>query len=222
MKRIVALLVLAWSVFSGGVAMAMDKPAVMVLLAPGFEEGETVEILDVLRRGGFAVDAVSTAGEWVRGGHAITIRADKVLGRNNGDFLHYDMIVLPGGWDGVANMQADERVLELVRHYDRSGKFVAAMCAAPNVLAKAGILAGRKMTAYPGERTEPFYHDATYLSDTVVRDGKLITSRGPGTALPFAFALVDALGGDSAPIKRSFLYDEMKAWPDGLADRTAE
>ena len=87
---------------------------------------------------------------------------------------------------------------------------------------KAGILAGRKMTAYPGDRTEPFYRDATYLSDTVVRDGKLITSRGPGTALPFAFALVDALGGDSAVIKRSFLYDEMKAWPDGLADRTAK
>ena len=215
MKRILALLVLAWSVFSGGMAMAMDKPAVMVLLAPGFEEGETVEILDVLRRGGFSVDAVSTAGEWVSGGHAITIR-------DNGDFLHYDMIVLPGGWDGVAHLQNDARVLELVRHYDRSGKFVAAMCAGPNVLAKAGILAGRKMTAYPGDRTEPFYHDATYLSDTVVRDGKLITSRGPGTALPFAFALVDALGGDSAVIKRSFLYDEMKAWPDGLADRTAK
>ena len=222
MKRIVALLVLVWSVFSGGMAMATDKPAVMVLLAPGFEEGETVEILDVLRRGGFSVDAVSTAGEWVSGGHAITIRADKVLGRDNGDFLHYDMIVLPGGWDGVAHLQNDARVLELVRYYDRSGKFVAAMCAGPNVLAKAGILAGRKMTAYPGDRTEPFYRDATYLSDTVVRDGKLITSRGPGTALPFAFALVDALGGDSAVIKRSFLYDEMKAWPDGLANTPAK
>ena len=115
MKRILALLVLAWGFFAGGMAMAMDKSAVMVLLAPGFEEGETVEILDVLRRGGFSVDAVSTAGEWVTGGHAITIRADKVLGRDNGDFLHYDMIVLPGGWDGVAHLQDDTRPFRQIR-----------------------------------------------------------------------------------------------------------
>ncbi len=70
------------------------------------------------------------------------------------------------------------------------------------------------MTAYPGKRTEPNYKDANYVKDVVVIDGKLVTSRGPGTALPFAFALVDVLGGDSAFIKGRFLYDEMKAWPD--------
>lgn len=70
------------------------------------------------------------------------------------------------------------------------------------------------MTAYPGKRTEPNYKDANYVKDVVVIDGKLVTSRGLGTVLPFAFALVDVLGGDSAFIKERFLYDEMKAWPD--------
>jgi 4-methyl-5(b-hydroxyethyl)-thiazole monophosphate biosynthesis len=111
-------------------------------------------------------------------------------------------------------MLADNRLIELVRYYNDAGKWVTAMCAAPNVLAKAGVLKGKTMTAYPGKRTEPFYKDANYVKDVVVIDGKLVTSRGPGTALPFAFALVDVLGGDSAFIKGRFLYDEMKAWPD--------
>ena len=216
MKRLLMAAMLAGGLLTGGAGMASEKAAVMVLLSPGFEEGETVEIIDVLRRGGFAVDSVSIAGEQVTGGHAITLLADRVLHEDIAAFEGYDMIVVPGGWEAVARMQDDERVLELLRRYDHAGKFVAAMCAGPNVLAKAGILAGKRMTAYPGERTEPFYRDAQYVRDTVVRDGRLITSRGPGTALPFAFALVDALGGDSAAIKRSFLYDEMKAWPDGL------
>ena len=150
----------------------------------------------------------------VPGAHNITIKADKVLGNDLTQFKNYDMIVLPGGWTGVDNMLADERFLDLVRHYDQSGKFVAAMCAAPNVLAKADILKGKTMTAYPGKHTEPNYKDANYVKDVVVVDGKLVTSRGPGTPLPFAFALVDVLGGDSAFIKERFLYDEMKAWPD--------
>ena len=217
MKCFRILLVLV-AVFFSGEVFAMDKPKVMVMLAPGFEEGETVTILDIVRRGGFVADSVSTAGEFVTGAHGITIRADRVLGEDWRAFGRYDMIVLPGGWDGVANMLADERVIGLVRHYDGTGKFVAAMCAAPNVLARAGVLAGRTMTAYPGEKTEPFYRKARHVADVVVRDGKMITSRAPGTALPFAFALVDALGGDSTPIKKSFLYDEMKAWPDGVKE----
>lgn len=188
---------------------------VMVILAPGFEEGETVEIIDVLRRAGFACDAVSIAGELVTGSNSITVRADRVLGHNIEKFEGYDMLVLPGGWGGTDNMLAEERVLNLVRYYDSHDKFVAAMCAAPNVLAKAGIIKGRTMTAYPGAKTEPFYKEANYVKDVVVFDGKLITSRGPATALPFAFALVDALGGDSGFIKKRLLYKEMKEYPDG-------
>ena len=214
MKKLTSLMVLMGSACVMSSALAANPAKVMVMLAPGFEEGETVEILDVLRRGGFHVDSVSIAGEQVSGAHKITIKADKVLGKDLKAYQGYDMIVLPGGWTGVDNMIADQRVHELVRHYDKSGKWVAAMCAAPNVLAKAGVIQGKTITAYPGKKTEPFYTGATYVRDTVVIDGKMVTSRGPGTALPFAFALVDVLGGDSDFIKGRFLYNEMKLWPD--------
>ncbi len=197
-----------------GSAFAANKANVMVVLAPGLEEGETVEILDVMRRGGFNVESVSIADKFVKGAHNINIEADKVLSKDGAGFDKYDMIVLPGGWTGVDNMLSDERLIKLVRQYDADGKWVAAMCAAPNVLAKAGVLKGKTMTAYPGKKTEPFYTDAKYVNDVVVIDGKLVTSRGPGTALPFAFALVDVLGGNSDFIKGRFLYNEMKLWPD--------
>ena len=188
---------------------------VMVVLAPGFEEGETVEIIDVLRRAGFACDSVSIAGEQVTGAHGMTLLADRVLGEEIGPFCAYDMIVLPGGWTGVDNMLADQRVLELVRNYDSEGRWVAAMCAAPNVLAKAGVTKGRVVTSYPGPRCKPNFEDARYVEDVVALDGKLLTSRGPATALPFAFAIVDVLGGDSGFIKKRLLYDMMKRYPDG-------
>lgn len=214
MKKFLSSLVLMGSMCVIGTVAAADSAKVMVMLSPGFEEGETVEILDVLRRGGYQVDAVSIAGEMVPGAHKITVKADKVLSENLKDYQGYDMIVLPGGWTGVDNMIADQRVLDLVRYYKDSGKWVAAMCAAPNVLAKAGVIQGKTITAYPGKKTEPFYTGANYVRDTVVIDGKMVTSRGPGTALPFAFALVDVLGGDSDFIKGRFLYNEMKLWPD--------
>lgn len=188
---------------------------VMVILSTGFEEGETVEIIDVLRRAKFDCDGVSIADEYVSGTHNMVLKADRVLGDDLTAFEDYDMIVLPGGWTGVDNMLADERVLQLVRTYDQKGKWVAAMCAAPNVLAKAGITKGRTITSYPGPKCEPNFEDANYVQDVVAIDGKMVTSRGPATALPFAFALVDVLGGDSAFIKGRLLYDAMKKYPDG-------
>lgn len=217
-KFIVCAAALACSAASG-LSMAATPAKVMVLLSPGFEEGETVEILDVVRRGGFEVDAVSIAGEYVPGSHNIVLKADRVLSMEMKDLKHfegYDMIVVPGGWTDVDHLVADNRVIELVKRYTAADKWVAAMCADPNVLAKAGVIKGKTITAYPGKKTEPFYKDAKYVPDVVVRDGKLITSKAPGTALPFAFALVDALGGDSATIKGRFYYDDMKAWPDGV------
>jgi len=184
------------------------------MLAPGFEEGETVEIIDVLRRAKFEVDSVSIAGELVESQGHVTLKADRVLSADLEDFRDYDMIVLPGGWTGTDNLMADPRVIELVQYYTAEDRYVAAMCAAPNVLAKAGVLKGKTMTAYPGKKTEPFYTDAHYVTDTVAFDGKLVTSRGPATALPFAFALVDVLGGDSNFIKNRLLYNEMKTYND--------
>jgi len=189
---------------------------VMVILAQGYEEGETVEIIDILRRAGFQADSVSITGEYVESQGHIVLKADRVMGDDVSEFHDYDMIVLPGGWAGTDNMMNDPRVIELVQYYSANDKYVAAMCAAPNVLAKAGVITGKTMTAYPGQKTEPFYKDAHYVTDTVAFDGKLVTSRGPATALPFAFALVDVLGGDSAFIKGRLLYNELKTYPDGI------
>lgn len=112
-------------------------------------------------------------------------------------------------------MAADSRLTELLRWYAaQPEKYVAAMCAAPGVLAKAGITAGKTVTSYPGPKLEPLFEDARYSTDTVAFDDHLITSRGPATALPFAFALVDQLGGDSAFIKERFLYRALKEYND--------
>lgn len=190
----------------------MDR-RVMVILAEGFEEGETTTIIDVLRRAGFETHAVSLTGELVTGAHGMRLMADRILGSEG--FRDYDMIVLPGGWGAADNMAADSRLTELLRWYAaQPEKYVAAMCAAPGVLAKAGITAGKTVTSYPGPKLEPLFEDARYITDTVAFDDHLITSRGPATALPFAFALVDQLGGDSAFIKERFLYRALKEYND--------
>ena len=110
-------------------------------------------------------------------------------------------------------MAADSRLTELLRWYAAQLEtYVPAMCAAPGVLAKAGIIAGK--TSYPGPKLEPLFEDARYITDTVAFDDHLITSRGPAAALPFAFALVDQLGGGSAFIKARFLYRTLKEYND--------
>lgn len=126
----------------------MDR-RVMVILAEGFEEGETTTIIDVLRRAGFETHAVSLTGELVTGAHGMRLMADRIL--DSEGFRDYDMIVLPGGWGAADNMAADSRLTELLRWYAaQPEKYVAAMCAAPGVLAKAGITAGKTVTSYPG------------------------------------------------------------------------
>ena len=189
---------------------------VMVILADGFEEGETTTIIDVLRRAGFETHGVSlNNSEIVTGAHKMRLFADCVMGESLDAFKEYDMIVLPGGWDAADNMAADQRLTELLRWYDKEPeKYVAAMCAAPGVLAKAGITKGRTVTSYPGPKLEPLFTDANYVQDTVAFDDHLVTSRAPATALPFAFALVDVLGGDSAFIKGRFQYKWLKEYPD--------
>jgi 4-methyl-5(b-hydroxyethyl)-thiazole monophosphate biosynthesis len=105
----------------------------------------------------------------------------------------YDMIVLPGGQPGTNNLKADERVLKLVQSMAQQGKYVAAICAAPSVLATAGLLDGNRATGFPGA-LNPF-PKVKQQHAAVVEDGKLITSRGPGTAMDFALTLVERLAG---------------------------
>ena len=157
---------------------------VMVPLAEGLEEIEAVTIIDVLRRGG--VEVVSAAlgpDRAVCGSRGVTLLAD-TLWPAEGEF---EAIVLPGGGKGTENLAADARVLETLREFDAEGKFVAAVCAAPTVLAAAGLLRGRRATCYPACAAEL---GEAYDNVPAVADGNIITGQGPGSAMLFALVLV--------------------------------
>ena len=181
---------------------------IAVFLAEGFEEGEALFVIDVLRRAGFQCDSVSIDEEMVKGSHDIVVKADKII---SDEIKEYDMIVFPGGLPGATNLRADERVIELVKYFDKAPeKFIAAICAGPIILAKAGIIKGRTITSYPGEQYTKLFKEANYVEDIVVIDDHLITSRGPATTLPFAYALIDVLGGDSSKLKQGMLYNMLR------------
>lgn len=178
----------------------MSKVAVM--LAEGFEEGEALTIVDIIRRANIQCHMISTAGEKVIGAHDIVVNADAII---NDDVKDYDMIVLPGGLPGATNLRDDDRVIKLLQEMNEAGKFVCAMCAAPIVLEKAGILEGKNFTAYLGY-DKKIETTGTFKEDIVVVDGNLVTSRGPATAYAFAYKLIDVLGGDSLTVKNRMVY----------------
>jgi 4-methyl-5(b-hydroxyethyl)-thiazole monophosphate biosynthesis len=164
---------------------------VLVPLAEGFEELEAVTVIDILRRAGVEVVVASLGESPVTGSHGIRLAADTPLAALvEQDF---DMVALPGGMPGAEHLKKDARVAEIARRLAAKGRPVAANCAAPMVLAAAGLLDGRRATSYPG-----FLKDAsktTVTDEAVVVDGGMITSRGPGTALDFALQLVETLEG---------------------------
>lgn len=165
---------------------------VLVLLAPGAEEMETVIVVDVLRRAGLEVllAGVEGAGPVVCS-RGVKICPDASLSEAQGSF---DLLVLPGGAQGAEALAASPVVQELLRRQAHEGRLIGALCAAPIALAAAGVGSGRALTSHPSvkERLAGF---GVYKEDRVVRDGKLVTSRGPGTALEFALALVEELCG---------------------------
>ncbi|MEE8055263.1 MAG: DJ-1 family glyoxalase III [Gammaproteobacteria bacterium] len=166
---------------------------VLVPLADGCEELEAVTIVDILRRAGIDVVTAGLDDQLVRASHGVRIMPDTNL--DEALTRDYDMVVLPGGLPGADNLNEDPRVKELLKKMANSERFTAAICAAPKVLANAGLLRGKKATAYPGS-LDSVNHQAQLVSgDAVVRDGKVITSRGPGTAMDFALALIEALTG---------------------------
>jgi protein deglycase len=166
---------------------------VLVPLAEGFEEIEAVVIVDLLRRAGIEVQTAALARREVTGSHGITVLADIDL--EQASAAEYDMIVLPGGLPGAHHLNADERVIELLGQFAATGRYTAAICAAPSVLAHAGLLDGRRATSFPGFLTSGSAPGIRLSEDPVVVDGKVATSRGPGTALPFALALIELLEG---------------------------
>lgn len=176
-----------------------------VLYAEGFEEIEAVTQTDVLRRAGVNVMNVSLTGEkCVKGAHGIGIECDvlieEVLKRDDAEG-----VILPGGMPGTTNIAKNEKAAELIKKMHSEGRLVAAICAAPSVLGDMGLVEGKKCVCYPG--FEESLKGATVLDESCVRDGNVITSRGPGTALDFAFALAEYITGkDSAPLADAMIY----------------
>lgn len=167
---------------------------VYLLLGTGFEETEAIAPVDLLRRAGVAVSTVGINGKVITGSHGIPVTADLTLEQM--DLSTLDMIVLPGGLGGVASIQACPAALDAVRFAWEQGKFVAAICAGPTILASLGITQGRNATCYPG--CEAQMGSANLLPQAAVTDGRLITGTSAGCAIPFGLALIVALKGQPA------------------------
>jgi 4-methyl-5(b-hydroxyethyl)-thiazole monophosphate biosynthesis len=171
-------------------------PKALVPLAAGCEEMEAITIIDILRRG--QVEVISAGLE---DGVVVASRGMRLLPDTTLEQLgetHWDLIALPGGLPGADHLAGDARLLRLLRETAARGGVVAAICAAPKVLAQEGLLDGKRATAYPGCVDWGAYPQATNTGGAVEVDGHVITSRGPGTAMDFALALVEKLQGRAA------------------------
>jgi protein deglycase len=177
---------------------------VLVPLMPGFEEIEAVTLIDVLRRAEVRVIIAADAVGPVTGAHGIAVTAEQTIDAVTAKGL--DMIVLPGGMPGAQHLKEHARVQALITELAAAGKYTAAICAAPMALAAAGIHRGKRVTCYPG--FEKYLAGGELVTERVVVDGKLATSRGPGTAMEFSLALIELLEGAS---KAASVRDDLLA-----------
>lgn len=165
---------------------------VLVPLAEGCEELEAVTIIDLLRRAGISVIVAGLEPGPVKASRGVVLQPDTTLDEALKD--EYDMVVLPGGGPGSDRLDADKRIRELLIKMANSEKFTAAICAAPKVLLSAGILQGKQATCYPGV-LQASQLPGLDEEQPVVQDGKVVTSRGPGTAIDFSLTLIENLVG---------------------------
>lgn len=182
---------------------------VYIFLADGFEEIEGLTVVDLLRRAGIDITMVSITGKLeITGSHGIIVKSDILY--DKADFSDADMLVLPGGKAGTENLAAHEGLDRLLRDFASKGKQLAAICAAPSVLGRKGLLAGKKAICYPG--FEGYLNGAAITDEAVVTDGNVITSKGMGTAIDFALAIIRKLKteGDARKIASSIQYDHYK------------
>lgn len=172
---------------------------VLVPLAEGFEEIEAVAIVDVLRRGDVQVQTVALGSETtVSGAHSIKIVADTTWDQI--DPNTFSAIVLPGGGLGTENLGKDARLIKTIQEFNRQNKLIGAICAAPMVLAQAGVLEGREATCYPS-CAEAL--GASYIDHAIVEDANIITGSGPGYAIFYAAVLLCHLKSDEKMVEVS-------------------
>jgi 4-methyl-5(b-hydroxyethyl)-thiazole monophosphate biosynthesis len=168
-------------------------PTVLVPLAQGCEELEAVTVVDILRRANITVVTAGLDNKPVTASRGVVLIPDLTL--DAALQQSFDMIVLPGGLPGSDNLNNDPRIHKLLQDLHQQGKYIAAICAAPKVLAKAGLLENKTATSYPGVLENLSLPHTKLVSAPVVKDGKVVTSRGPGTAMDFALELVEILVG---------------------------
>ena len=176
---------------------------VLVVIAPGFEEIEAITVVDILRRAGARVTLAATVPGLLEGSRGIKLEPDELL--DNVGQKEFDLICLPGGQPGTDNLKKDARIKNILKRMQKQGKYIAAICAAPMVLQKAGILNEKSMTCHPSVRSD----FDSYVKDRVVVDEKVITSQSPGTAMEFSLKLVEILFG----------ADRLKKVNDGVLAR---
>ena len=164
---------------------------ILIPLAPGFEEIEALAVVDILRRAGAEVLLAGTVDGPIQGRNKIKILADTSL--DSVKEQDFDMIVLPGGAVGTENLKKDPRIKDIVERLYKKGRLITAICAAPTVLSAIGITAGKTVTSHPTVRTK--LQREKLSVERVVVDDNIITSQGPGTAIEFAFKLVEILLG---------------------------
>ena len=165
----------------------MSDKKVGIMVANGYEEIEMLTVVDILRRAGLTCDIISVTGEQaLTSSHRVTVLADVLY--ENADFDSYDALAIPGGMPGTINLGENAGVCEQLQRACAQGKLIAAICAAPTVFGKLGLLQGKKAICFPG--MEDQLTGAEVTCEPVVRDGNIITSRGMGTAIDFGLAIL--------------------------------
>ena len=177
---------------------------ILVLLADGFEESEAIIPIDVWRRAGFEVITMALHDKRVMSSHHIPIIADVTFDPE----LEFDVLFLPGGGVGTENLRNDPRVIDLIIRAQEAHAWLTAICAAPTVYGSAGVLHNKWVTSHPSVKDSEALQGAFYREDPVVIDGKIITSRGVGTALPFAFAVAAKFGVDVNALKKAMVVSD--------------
>lgn len=176
-----------------------------VLMKQGYEEGETLTIVDLLRRADIQCDTFSFSEEYVEGMHHMMVKADK---RFSDEIYDYDMLILPGGRPGGENLRNDPEVIHLLQVFNAKNKYIAALCSGTTVLEEADVIQGRKVTGYTGYASK--LKSGTFVDEVAVRDQNLITSQGPATPYPFAFKIMEVFGKDPFPLKERLMYNFAK------------
>ena len=184
-----------------------DMAKVYEFLADGFEEIEALAPVDILRRGGAEVKTVSLGdGLMVESAHGVGVKADMMFA--DADFSDADLLLIPGGMPGASNIDRHEGVRRAVKAHAESGKLTGAICAGPMVLGHLGLLQDKRATCYPGFETE--LDGAEYTAAPVTVDGNIVTGKGPGATLNYAYTLLEIMKGGRVveALKEGMMYDD--------------